>query len=221
MENLPFSDAIFTRGGGAGASSNRPMLLIEPTYRINGEERPKTRSVQESKATKAGSSTPSDSKVKDTPTSEAILTSEAQNFDTKTESKAAVVDKVNIKSTSKAVPKIDSNPKIAVSASDQNISDSKQLKKAVSSSGNEKKQEGAQPQASKNALEENIVLGVALEGSKRTLPIEDEIGPSHIPADGKELAACRNGNGNGNGSGSRTPAGEKEKKDGQGQAGDQ
>ena len=39
-------------------------------------------------------------------------------------------------------------------------------------------------------LEENIVLGVALEGSKRTLPIEEE---EIAPAETKELASSRNG----------------------------
>jgi MscS family membrane protein len=42
-------------------------------------------------------------------------------------------------------------------------------------------------------LEENLVLGVALEGSKRTLPIEEEMDPSPFPIESKELAACRNG----------------------------
>ncbi|KAL2892996.1 Mechanosensitive ion channel protein 3 chloroplastic [Bienertia sinuspersici] len=49
----------------------------------------------------------------------------------------------------------------------------------------------------RTALDENIVLGVALEGSKRTLPIEeDEISPLQ-PSNGesKELAASRNGSG--------------------------
>ncbi|OVA10481.1 Mechanosensitive ion channel MscS [Macleaya cordata] len=57
------------------------------------------------------------------------------------------------------------------------------------------------------ALEENLVLGVALEGSKRTLPIEEGEGmtPS-TPGETKELAACHNGNG--------SPSAVKEKKDG-------
>ncbi|KAF9608668.1 hypothetical protein IFM89_010452 [Coptis chinensis] len=53
----------------------------------------------------------------------------------------------------------------------------------------------APPPASRPAREENIVLGVALEGSKRTLPIEDEMTTSPTSAKEKELAACRNGNG--------------------------
>ncbi|KAF8411367.1 hypothetical protein HHK36_003916 [Tetracentron sinense] len=64
----------------------------------------------------------------------------------------------------------------------------------------------APPSIARPALEENIVLGVALEGSRRTLPIEEGMAPSPTPAEGKELATCRNGNG--------SPAG-KDKKDSQ------
>ncbi|KAK9165994.1 hypothetical protein Scep_001185 [Stephania cephalantha] len=45
-------------------------------------------------------------------------------------------------------------------------------------------------------LEENIVLGVALEGSRRTLPIEEEMTSStSSPKEEKELAASHNRNG--------------------------
>ncbi|XP_026394424.1 mechanosensitive ion channel protein 2, chloroplastic-like isoform X2 [Papaver somniferum] len=57
------------------------------------------------------------------------------------------------------------------------------------------KQENERPRP---AMEDNIVLGVALDGSKRTLPIEEEEGPnvpSSTPGEAKELAACHNGNG--------------------------
>ncbi|KAI3922113.1 hypothetical protein MKX01_005802 [Papaver californicum] len=58
------------------------------------------------------------------------------------------------------------------------------------------KQESERPRP---AMEENIVLGVALDGSKRTLPIEEEEDPN-VPSsttlgEAKELAACHNGNG--------------------------
>ncbi|KAK9285305.1 hypothetical protein L1049_024496 [Liquidambar formosana] len=60
---------------------------------------------------------------------------------------------------------------------------------------------------SRPALEENIVLGVALKGSKRTLPIDDGMAPPPAPAEGKELAARRGGNG--------SQTAEKDKKDNQ------
>lgn len=58
----------------------------------------------------------------------------------------------------------------------------------------------------RSSLEENIVLGVALEGSRRTLPIEEETTPT-ITAESKGLATSRNGN-------SGSPAVGKETKDG-------
>ncbi|GFS44047.1 MSCS-like 2 [Actinidia rufa] len=77
------------------------------------------------------------------------------------------------------------------------------VKKAISVSGSEKtdipftiahaKHEDersiASPSVSRLPLEDNIILGVALEGSKRTLPIEEEMTPSSVSnAESKELA---------------------------------
>lgn len=68
------------------------------------------------------------------------------------------------------------------------------------------------PSVTRPPLEENIVLGVALEGAKRTLPIEEEeIAASssmHAETKDKELAGSRNGAGS-------SPPIVKEKKDGQ------
>ncbi|GFS35080.1 MSCS-like 2 [Actinidia rufa] len=71
------------------------------------------------------------------------------------------------------------------------------------------KQESDRPQQpiSRPPLGENIVLGVALEGSKRTLPIEEGMAPSPTQAEVKELAQFRNGNG--------SLAAEKDKKESQ------
>ena len=111
--------------------------------------------------------------------------------------------------------------------STQNVSDSNQPKKAgvgnarhnspVPSSDTANEKSGgfpASPQSkqederstSRPALEENIVLGVALEGSKRTLPIEEGTAPTSTPPE-KELAAFRNSN--------ESLAAEKDKKDNQ------
>lgn len=81
-------------------------------------------------------------------------------------------------------------------------------------STSQSKREDEKPQViqpsvpSKPALEENIVLGVALEGSKRTLPIEEELSPPPNPAESKEMATSRSG------SNASTTA-EKDKQDGQ------
>lgn len=113
VEKIPFADSIFTRSRPA---SDRPFLLIEPSYKINGEEKPRP-------------------------------------------SKDDSVEK-----TSELSPE----------------------KSDTSSSSSQTKQDSVKPStpSASMALEENIVLGVALEGSKRTLPIEEK----DIASESKELA---------------------------------
>ncbi|XWS33393.1 hypothetical protein CRYUN_Cryun22dG0078300 [Craigia yunnanensis] len=265
LENIPFADSIYNRG----VPSNRPLLLIEPSYKINGEDKTKGRSSrptgeQDSKTTvrppadtkadnKAGATPKTDSKSKGTPSIEPKANgkirespnSETKDFKAAFESKSdpKTDDKVTMKSPSKSAPKTSSNA-AETSSPDQKVLDSisdnlpqnkkvtdKQQKIASQNSkldnplvfspesGVDKagglrepfqsKQEGeklpvSQPPVARPALEENIVLGVALEGSKRTLPIEE--GMTSSAADAKKLASASR-----NGSGSTA----KDKKDGQ------
>ena len=263
FENIPFADSAFARGG---VAPNRPLLLIEPPYRINGEDKTKTqtrsartngeqdgkvplRPTTDTKAdAKAGATPVTDSKVRETLASEKkenVKAGETPNTDKKDPKGLAASttdpkmgDKVMVKSASKSGSKTDS--KVAeVSSfetrtqgtisdnSTQNVSDSNQPKKAgvgnarhnspVPSSDTANEKSGgfpASPQSkqederstSRPALEENIVLGVALEGSKRTLPIEEGTAPTSTPPE-KELAAFRNSN--------ESLAAEKDKKDNQ------
>lgn len=259
MEGIPFAESVFTRGG--PAVSNRPLLLIEPPYKINGDDRTKTqaqpkataRSTTDNKAdAKSGTTRTSDSKAKEKSASDhkanEMVTSglkadgkvgETENPNAKENkgvattslSDSKIDDKATTFKTSKSVSKTDSKF-VDVSSIEsntamfdnltQNGSNNDQSKKvglpktgwSPSPSGSQSKQGERVPMTqqhpiSRPALEENIVLGVALEGSKRTLPIEeDEMGPSPVPADVKELATQRSG-----GSGLQT--GEKLKKDGQ------
>ncbi|KAL2498937.1 Mechanosensitive ion channel protein 2 [Abeliophyllum distichum] len=277
LENVPYADSVFNHG----AASNRPLLLIEPSYKINGEERTKSQARQvrvngeeDSKAAarsspdnlvdaKGETSSSLDSKSRETvPTdtkAKEILTSDrkpgaevgqvpkAETKDQKVAASPLSDPKVNnnatAKSTSKSVSRTDSkfaeasssNSKSSPSSA-QNTSNSKSPKKvgqggsilgsavdnasdslpqsggdrSVTVSGTTLKQEDfrqpiVQPPVTKPALEENIVLGVALEGSKRTLPIEEEMAPSPNPDDAKELAALRRGHG--------PPVAEKDKND--------
>ncbi|KAJ4714551.1 mechanosensitive ion channel protein 2, chloroplastic [Melia azedarach] len=257
LENIPYADSIYNRGG---VASNRPLLLIEPSYRINGEDKSKSQNrSSRSSGEQDGKATPrptpdnkADSRVGGTPRSGSkadTKITEGSNSDTREEFDPKVADKVTVKSALKSVPKTNSKvaeissseSKVQGSAShnsnkDRKISDSKQPKivgqgnatqyskidnPPVSSleTGTEKaggllesKQEGdklpsPQPPMSRPHLEDNIVLGVALEGSKRTLPIEEGMA-SPQPAEVKELTkASRNGNG--------SSTSEKERKDGQ------
>lgn len=261
LENVPFADTIYNRGGGA---SNRPLLLIEPPYRINGEDKTKSQTrPSRSSGEQDGKTTPrltpdmkADSKVSVSSKSDSKADAkipETPNSDTREDKNGAaahmsdpkVADKVTVKSTSKSFPKTkskvaeisSSEPKVLGSTSDnptkdRKVSDSKQPKivgqgnatqnskidnPSISSSGGsdkvgglqESKQESnklpsTQPPVSRPALEENIVLGVALEGSKRTLPIEEGM-PSSQPVVKELTTANRNGN--------VSSTAEKEKKD--------
>lgn len=255
LENVPFADSIYNRGG------VRPFLLIEPPYKINGEEKTKSRPVRthgerDGKATVRPTSeintdvkvgpAPLDSKNKETPPSETIDTKadgklrETTNSNTKEDNKAGTAstsdkksgDKVVVKSTPKPVSKTNfkalemsdsESVKAAGSTSDisaQQVSNNKQPKnsglenpapntsnKASSLSleiGGEKAgvfstsaqvKQDPQPPSSRPTLEENLVLGVALEGSKRTLPIEEGMDPPPSCADMTELTSRHNGNG--------------------------
>ncbi|KAL9359403.1 hypothetical protein Peur_047526 [Populus x canadensis] len=233
LENVPFSDSIFTR---SGATANHPLLLIEPSYKINSEDKVKA----SNRSLRANEE--KDAKV------EAALVSELK-ADTKAGS-MLVVDSKRDKVVAKSTSNSSTNSKVSdVSASDPQLISStpdnsvKNSPGAQQSNGNmgDRWQEtlgpnsecitsnGATPEGSsvsntesvgertespdisqskqdiersvasplmtRPSLEENIVLGVALEGSKRTLPIEEieeEMDSSPFPSESKELAASQN-----------------------------
>ncbi|KAK6150344.1 hypothetical protein DH2020_015276 [Rehmannia glutinosa] len=189
LDNVPFSDSIFNRG----TVSNRPLLLIEPSYKINGEDKTKTQTrparangEEDSKATtkstpdnkvdaKGETNSNTDSKSGAAPSSTDHKTKETHTSDAKADSEVGQMPKIATKE----------EPKIAVkSPSDSKLNSSSSTKPVTT-----------QTPVTKPSLEENIVLGVALEGSKRTLPIEDEMAPPLNPDDVKEMAALRSGNG--------------------------
>ncbi|CAK7347259.1 unnamed protein product [Dovyalis caffra] len=232
LENVPFSDSVFTR---SGATTNRPLLLIEPSYKINGEDKVKA-SNRPSRANEE-----KDAKAEAAPVPEL-------KADTKAGS-TPVVDLKRDKVIAKSTSNPSTNSKVsAVSASDpqlisampdnsvQNNSEALQYngnmrdgrketlglnsegiatkgatldRSSVANpgSGGERTESPpvisqgrqdiersvASPSMTRPSLEENLVLGVALEGSKRTLPIEEETDPSPFPLESKELAASRNG----------------------------
>ncbi|KAJ8765673.1 hypothetical protein K2173_014795 [Erythroxylum novogranatense] len=247
FENGPFSDSTYNQGGMA---SNRPLLLIEPPYRINGEEKAKsqTRSgrvavEQETKATsrsthdlKVGVNSKTDSKNKETPKSDIKADSknkETPKSDIKADTtlnsdvkntKAAPVstsepctgDKMNVvnsnaKATgvvSNSIPenKKTSDPRHRKISSPENarqigkVDSSSIASEATPKAGGvqdpshlkleDERKSALQAPMSKPALEENIVLGVALDGSKRTLPIEEDMSPHLPPLEVKETAAA-------------------------------
>ncbi|KAK4367018.1 hypothetical protein RND71_014898 [Anisodus tanguticus] len=241
LDNMPY-DSPFNHG----AASTRPLLLIEPSYKVNGEDRTKGRPIHvngeedtkekatvkpaaESKVeTKSGSA--SDPKVKETLPLSNLKHEPKVDAESKDDTKTPLdtkPSKATVKNTSKPVSKAESKS-AEVGTSDskdlsENISSNKQVKKVSQADVREKtgsfpsvsqsKREDEKPQvtqlsvSSKPALEENIVLGVALEGSKRTLPIEEELSPPPNPAESKEMATSRSSN--------ASTVAEKDKQDGQ------
>ncbi|TYH79132.1 hypothetical protein ES332_D03G040700v1 [Gossypium tomentosum] len=220
LENVPFADSIYNHGG---VSSNRPLLLIEPAYKTSGEDRTKGRSAQpageqDSKTTvrpaadnKAGatpkpdSKSKADAKVVESPNSE----TKASNASFESTSHPKTDDKV--KPPSKSTQKTSSNA-AETSSPDQKVLDNKRVsdkqqkvvrpsvsttESGIDKAGGLREPFQSKPEGEKlpvSALEENIVLGVALEGSKRTLPIDEEMTPHASEA--KELAfTSRNGTG--------------------------
>ncbi|GAB4847219.1 hypothetical protein Ancab_026228 [Ancistrocladus abbreviatus] len=251
LEGGSFSETIVTRG----AASHRPLLLIEPPYKINGEDKtkPPPRTVRSSgdqdkqAMGQPTSDSKADAKVKVPPTSESKpretsksgTKSEAKvvensNSEQKDENRAPstsepkVDEKVTVKSSTIPAPEkvrlvgdmpssdargSSSAADVSQKASLENTQPGGIIDSPVLSSRNiDDKSDGSvanapkhQPRKSHPAMEENIVLGVALEGSKRTLPIEEGLASAVAPAEAKGVAGSRTGNPN--------PAAEKDEKD--------
>ncbi|PWA60346.1 MSCS-like 2 [Artemisia annua] len=196
LDSYPFADSVFTRGR---APTNRPLLLIEPSYKVNSEDKSKSQNSKmksNSKAEGKSGGAPSDSKTKEKPTSD-----------------VKSVDKIT--ADAKEDPVTDKKLNPDTTTSDKNVepsssSDGKLSNKAVESDINQadsrkavesEKSRATEQKPSRPAMEENIVLGVALDGSKRTLPIEEE-----IDTEVKELSRSASGKG--------PPSSDKDKKDG-------
>ncbi|CAN7141403.1 unnamed protein product [Brassica rapa subsp. narinosa] len=198
MENAPFGESMY---GPGGVASRRPLMLIEPSYKINGEDKSKPQN-RSSKPTTAEqeNKAPSSPKSKETPTPDPKENVKAGESDTN----KTPDEKPGTKPVSKP----------ATVANDATEASGKAKRSGGTTPKNDTQKE-TDGSTSSISLEENIVLGVALEGSKRTLPIEEEMHSPSSPTettDGKELtgAARRSGNGT-------TLVAEKEQNDGQSQ----
>ena len=227
-ENNPFADPIFTHSNPA---PNRPLLLIEPSYKINGDDRIKASTgsaslnlEKDSKIDSSSTSVPEQDAQAGAPS---ILHS---TTDDNVAAKSSTNSKVS--TTSISDPKIQN---ILPDGSIQNNHEKQQSNKVSTEKVREETEKGPSPEdinpggsafekpllndpestdgkadgpsatpfarevgdrasISTPALEENIVLGVALEGSKRTLKIEEGVVPFPSVMESKELAACQNGN---------------------------
>uniref|UniRef100_A0A7C9CN81 Mechanosensitive ion channel protein n=1 Tax=Opuntia streptacantha TaxID=393608 RepID=A0A7C9CN81_OPUST len=192
-----FSETIFTHGG---LASTLPLLLIEPSYKANGENKSNSpahtmQASGEQDVQRAGQpAEPRVTKIKVRGTSMPELDTEAE-------------DEATLKLAAR------SNSELAGNALDQTPSDMKASNSTVNrnpemngidgkskgrTDGLQSKRAGKLPVSEPPltpTLQENIVLGVALEGSKRTLPIEELDSPPTLE-ETKELATRRNGDKN-------------------------
>ncbi|XP_028777710.1 mechanosensitive ion channel protein 2, chloroplastic isoform X2 [Neltuma alba] len=231
LENIPFGDTIFTR---SRAAANRPFLLIEPPSKVNGEDRTKapTRSTRPSEEKDAkideiltsdfkddniAATSTSTSSANSRDKSKSISEAQAQNMGSDSTVKTSKTTQPRKESAGDAgkAPAAPVNKELAQSVAPENSSASSSHGFAgrgdtTPAAPLQAKQEEDKYAASpaRPSLEENIVLGVALEGSKRTLPIDEEMTPPPIPTEAQDFAAPRNGHGNGSAAG-------KDKKDGQ------
>ncbi|KAJ1375820.1 Mechanosensitive ion channel MscS [Sesbania bispinosa] len=255
LENIPYADSTFS---GAGTVSNRPLLMIESSHKINGDDKMKSRSArpavdQDNKTARSKHETKTDDKAgpAGVPDNKVRGTQDDSEVDTKVvvsisdangNSKTAVTprpdpevgenkplksnsNKANVEvpdmsfnseisalvvdnSTQKDIhvkqskvetiknikPNIDSDNVVSSSSSTNNADKASGLPTNMPTKQQGERKPIAQPHASRPVLEENIVLGVALEGSKRTLPIDEGI-DTMTTQESKEMATFQGGNG--------------------------
>ncbi|KAL8532408.1 hypothetical protein ACS0TY_008852 [Phlomoides rotata] len=186
FDTVPFSDSIFTWG----TTSNHPYVLIEPPYKINNEDKTKTQARsahtnadEDAKATpRSTNDTKPDAKGETTPkTNEKSGETEYTEHDTKEGAESGQRAKV-------------SDPKLSNNAtkSKTDTQSTYNNKHSQPDEGTASTSESKQDVRTKSSLEENILLGVALEGSKRTLPIDDDISDAE---DTKKMAPLHSFNG--------------------------
>lgn len=200
MENIPYADSGFRRS----AASSRPFLLIDAHSRINGDDKAKPRSTSPvSRANEDQTSkTATTGEPKQASTSE---DASSNNFDKNQQRKANVGD-ASPKSM-KADSAVASSPNSPSTAQLENLdsvlpspksgTQKTTIMEPVTEQTDAKNESGVQtmkPPVARPAFEDNIVLGVALEGSKRTLPIDEGMVPSPVQSEANELATGRSGN---------------------------
>ncbi|KAG7588353.1 Mechanosensitive ion channel MscS [Arabidopsis suecica] len=202
VDSAGFSDIIFNQ-----AAMNRRFMLIEPSYKINSDDNSKSPSPSPGQKSEERDlqEEPSETKAEtENNGSVPVPISNAKKEKQKTAlgSNSSTGTKGSPTSTSDQPVAQKSEEKKKESAGDSNkaekdeVSDdegtteqtlkSKARQVTEKSSGDSKARDGGGSGTS-SLLEENIVLGVALDGSKRTLPIDEEHKASGALMDSEEL----------------------------------
>ncbi|KAF8088637.1 hypothetical protein N665_0532s0001 [Sinapis alba] len=195
VDSAAFSDIIFNQ-----AAMNRRFMLIEPSYKINSDDNAKSslpNSVQKSEE-KDPEGQPSESKT-EAESNGSVSVSEVK----KEKPKAGLDSNSNTGTkgaTTSAEQKSEEKKKETLGESrtseKEDVSDGegtteqtlkpKARQGTEKNSGDQKARDGGGSGTS-SSLEENIVLGVALDGSKRTLPIDEELEASGALVEAEEL----------------------------------
>ncbi|KAH1057652.1 hypothetical protein J1N35_035717 [Gossypium stocksii] len=185
IEDIPFADTIFRR---SGAATNRPLLLIEPAYKISSDDKAKapTRaneeiltptSTSDSKGnTNSGSASDSkEDKVMASSTNNSGLSSNESGNSVPVGS-VEVNSEKQLSESKGETRKTTSSGRVPV-PNPQFANEESEIPLGVSQAKQDidNKPVPVPSVARPASLEENIVLGVALEGSKLTLPIEEEM----------------------------------------------
>ncbi|XP_013635588.1 PREDICTED: mechanosensitive ion channel protein 3, chloroplastic-like isoform X1 [Brassica oleracea var. oleracea] len=202
VDSAAFSDIVFNQ-----AAMNRRYMLIEPSYKINSDDNAKSslpNSVQKSEEKDPeGEPSESNTEAKD---NGSVLVSEAKKEKPKAglDSNSSTGTKGTRASSSEQPAEQKSEEKKKESASGElnkaekeDVSDGeaateqtlkpKSRQGTEKSNGDQKARDGGGGSGASSSLEENIVLGVALDGSKRTLPIDEELEASGVLTESEEL----------------------------------
>ncbi|XVE55605.1 hypothetical protein DITRI_Ditri03aG0172300 [Diplodiscus trichospermus] len=222
IEDVSFADTIFSCSRPA---TNRPLLLIEPSYKISGEDKVKASTpANEEKDSMEEATSTSDSKANTKSGSTSTLESNGDKVTASSTTNSTSSSEVSLSESQSGNLVPDGSLEVN---SEKQFSESKAESWNTTSSGRvviTEKSAGAKPQSANKefeipleaslakqdvdksgaalpsvgrpSLQENIVLGVALEGSKMTLPIEEEIAPpSTLSAESKEISGQQSGSG--------------------------
>ncbi|EOA33714.1 hypothetical protein CARUB_v10019907mg [Capsella rubella] len=200
VDSAGFSDIVFNQ-----AAMNRRYMLIEPSYKINGDDTTKSStpsSVQKSEdkdlqeelletkdETENNGSVPVSNAKKDKQKAALGFNSSTgtKGSPTSTSDQPVAQKSEEKKKESAGDSKIAEKDEVSddEGATEQTLK-SKAKQGTEKSSGDSKARDGGGSGTS-SSLEENIVLGVALDGSKRTLPIDEDLNASGALMDSEEL----------------------------------
>ncbi|CAH2047234.1 unnamed protein product [Thlaspi arvense] len=187
VDSAAFSDIVFNQ-----AAMNRRFMLIEPSYKINSDDNAKSSTQKGEESDSEGE--PSESKA-ETENSGSVSGSKPKaglvtgTKGTPTSTSDPPVEQKSEEKKKESVGDLQKAEKDEVSdgegATEQTLK-SKARQGSEKTIGDQKSRDGGGT-GGNSSLEENIVLGVALDGSKRTLPIDEELEASGALMESEEL----------------------------------